>query len=79
MGDSCARVRVRVLAHHPRDVFFRRNPLMSLDMHSTSPIEPDVYDEVDLQPNWRERVVTVVATSMAVLIVAITAVLMGMT
>ena len=33
----------------------------------------------DLQRNWNERVVTVVAASMAVLIVAIVAVLLGMT
>ena len=52
---------------------------MPLDIHSASPPDPVAYDELGLQPNWRERVVTVVATSMAVLIVAITAVLMGMT
>jgi hypothetical protein len=35
-------------------------------------------DDIDLDPNWAERIVTVVATSVAVLIVAAIAVLMGM-
>jgi len=51
---------------------------MSLDIQSTSPADPVDYDDIGLKPNWGERVVVVVATSMAVLIVAITAVLMGM-
>jgi len=51
---------------------------MSLDSQSVSPTDPAGHDGVALQPDWRERVVVVVTASMAVLIVAITAVLMGM-
>lgn len=51
---------------------------MSLDSQSASPAEPVSYDDIRLQPNWGERVVMVVATSIAVLTVAIVAVLMGM-
>lgn len=52
---------------------------MSLDSHPASPAEPVTYDNIGLHPNWGEHVVTVVATSMAVLIVAVIAVLIGMT
>ena len=52
---------------------------MSIDIQGASPADPVACDEVALQPNWRDRVVVAVATSLAVLIVAITAVLMGMT
>jgi len=51
---------------------------MPLDSHPASPIEPVSYDESGLHPNWSEHIVTVVATSIAVLIVAVIAVLMGM-
>jgi hypothetical protein len=51
---------------------------MSLDSHTALPAEPVAYDDIGLHPNWGERVVTVVATSIAVLIVALVAVLMGM-
>lgn len=51
---------------------------MSLDVRSALPADP-VYDDIRLQPNWRERVIVVVATSLAVLTIAIIAVLMGMT
>jgi hypothetical protein len=51
---------------------------MSLDIHNALPIEPVAYDDIDLQPNWGERAITIVATSLAVLIVAAIAVLMGM-
>ena len=52
---------------------------MSLDIRSASPVDPVVYDDIRLQPNWRERVIVVVAASLAVLTIAIIAVLMGMT
>ena len=51
---------------------------MSLDIHTASPTEPVAYDDIGLHPNWSERIVTVVATSIAVLIVAVIAVLLGM-
>ena len=35
-------------------------------------------DDIEAQAHWRERVVTVVATSLAVTVVAVIAVLMGM-
>jgi hypothetical protein len=78
MGDSCARVRVRVLAHHPSDVPSQEDSLMSFHSQTTSPTEPVRYDDVGLHPNWSEHMVTVVATSIALLIVAVIAVLMGM-
>ena len=40
---------------------------MSLDIRSASPADPVVYDDIRLQPNWRERVIVVVAASLAVL------------
>ena len=51
---------------------------MSLDSQPASPAEPVSYDEIAPHPKWGEHIVTVVATSIAVLIVAVIAVLMGM-
>jgi hypothetical protein len=51
---------------------------MSSDTHPASPAEPDRYDDIGRHPVWGEHLVTVVATSLAVLIVAVIAVLMGM-
>jgi len=54
---------------------------MALDIHSPSaspPAETADYSELGINPDWGERIVTVVATSLAVLIVAMIAVLMGM-
>ncbi len=58
---------------------------MSLDTHATyaqysaSPPEPQPAASIGLRANWSERVVTAVATGIAVLIVAAITVLMGMT
>jgi hypothetical protein len=57
---------------------------MSLDIHTTyaertdALTEPQPVDIIGLRANWGERIVTVVATTIAVLIVAVIAVLMGM-
>ena len=51
---------------------------MSPDSHSASPAKPDSYDNIRLHTDWSEHIVTIVATSLAVLIVAVIAVLMGM-
>jgi hypothetical protein len=51
---------------------------MSSDFRSASSVEPVGYDDTAPHPNWGERIVTVFATSIAVLIVAVIAVLMGM-
>lgn len=51
---------------------------MSLDSQSTSSPDRVLYHDAALQPDWSERVVVVVATSLAVLIVAAVTVLMGM-
>ncbi len=59
-------------------LFFEGGSAMSLDFHNASPAEPVSYDEVGLHPQWGERIVTAVATSIAVVIVAVIAVLMGM-
>ena len=49
---------------------------MSLDHNSASSAEPAGYDH--LRARWGEHIVTVVAASLGVLIVALIAVLMGM-
>ncbi|MBI3705716.1 MAG: hypothetical protein HY244_18125 [Rhizobiales bacterium] len=51
---------------------------MSSDNPHASPLKPARYDNVGHHPVWSERIATVVATSLAVLIVAVIAVLMGM-
>lgn len=51
---------------------------MSLEVDSTTPAEPTGYESLRLRINWSERIVTVIATSLGVLIVAMIAVLMGM-
>ena len=51
---------------------------MSLDLHQASSPDPMLYNDLGLQPNWGERAIVVVATSLAVLIVATITVLMGM-
>jgi hypothetical protein len=50
---------------------------MSFDFHAASSAPPAAYDDTEPHPNWGERIVTVFATSIAVLIVAAIAVLMG--
>ena len=47
--------------------------------YSASPPEPQPAASIGLRANWSERVVTAVATGIAVLIVAAITVLMGMT
>ena len=49
----------------------------SLEMHSAA-AEPGGYESLRLRTNWSEGIVTIVAVSTAVLIVAIIAVCMGM-
>jgi hypothetical protein len=55
---------------------------MSLEIHALPDAapgaEPAGFDDSALAPNWAERVITVVATALAVFIVAAVAVLMGM-
>jgi len=51
---------------------------MSLNVHSGSSAEPASYDDSGLHSKWGGHIVTVVATSVAVLIVAVIAILMGM-
>jgi len=54
---------------------------MALDRHYLIPIVPaDAAgaNELDVNPHWGEHLVTVVATSLAVLVVATVAVLIGM-
>jgi hypothetical protein len=75
-GDSCARVRVGVLAHHRNDAFFKGGAPMSLDFRLTAPETADG-QEIGAHRDRREQLVTVVAASLAVLIVAAIAVLMG--
>ena len=54
---------------------------MALHVHTISPYAPDepAADRLGvLDPDWSEHVVTIVAASLAVLIVAFIAVVMGM-
>lgn len=56
---------------------------MTLDAHtaySTSAAQSEAadVDSLGLYPNWSERIVTVVAASLAVLVVALIAIVMGM-
>ena len=51
---------------------------MPFDSQPASPAKPVHYDDVGPHPVWGEHIVTVVATGIAVLIVAVIAVLMGM-
>jgi len=51
---------------------------MSLDIQRASSTDPVLYNDLSLQPSWGERAIVVVATSLAVLIVAAITVLMGM-
>jgi hypothetical protein len=54
---------------------------MAFDIHAASsspPAETSADYDSRLGPNWGERIVTVIAASAAVLIVATIAVLMGM-
>jgi hypothetical protein len=51
---------------------------MSNDTHSAAPENQIAYDPLGLRGHWGERVVTAVAVSTAVLLVATVAVLMGM-
>ena len=51
---------------------------MLLDFHSVSSAEPTGYQEIAAHNDRRDRLVTAVAASLAVLIVAAIAVLMGM-
>jgi hypothetical protein len=52
---------------------------MSLDFQSPLPAQPVGYQEIGQHTNQRERLITVLAISLAVIIVAAIAVLMGMT
>ena len=51
---------------------------MSLDSPTASSARSASYDNAGRHPVWGEHLVTVVATSLALLIVAVIAVLMGM-
>ena len=52
---------------------------MSLDSHSSAPAKPVAYKNLGLRAGWNEHIVTAVAAGLGVLIVALSAVLMGMT
>jgi hypothetical protein len=75
MGDSCARVRVRVLAHHPKRCLEGDRPV-ALNFDPTHLFLPAAADDSD--PVRRERMVTAVAVALAVLVVAAVAFLMGL-
>ena len=51
---------------------------MPPDHDATTPAESAGYRDIAILADWSDRLVTVVAASLAVLIVAIVAILMGM-
>jgi len=51
---------------------------MSLDVRAAAVTKPPLTETIRLRANWGERIVTVVATTLAILVVATIAVLMGM-
>jgi len=66
---------VAVMRCHPRGL------PTALHVHTThpdSPEEPAADRLAALYPDWSERIVTIVAASLAVLVVALIAVVMGM-
>lgn len=52
---------------------------MSLDTHPTSPPDPAPYAGLGFRADWSEHVVTVLAAGIGILVVALIAVLMGLT
>ena len=52
---------------------------MSLDTHPTTPPDPSPYARLGFRADWSEQVVTVLAVGIGVLVVALIAVLMGLT
>jgi hypothetical protein len=58
-------------------LFREEDPPMPSDSPRVSRVETVRYDDVGPHPVWSERIATIVAASLAVLIVAIIAVLMG--
>jgi hypothetical protein len=50
----------------------------SVESHSDAALEPAGYQHIGLRAEWGERTITVIAVSLAVLVVALIAVLMGM-
>jgi hypothetical protein len=73
-GDSCARICLRLFAHHRNDALKGVVP-MSLDFHSS--VSDTVLEEFP-DNERRERIVTVIVATLAVLVVATIALLMGM-
>jgi hypothetical protein len=76
MGDSFARVRVGVFAHQPA----RKDRPMAVNFYPTrsSFSAKAVRGGVDLEPATKERIATMAAVVLAVLVVAAIAVLIGM-
>lgn len=77
-GDSCARVRVGVLAHHRSDAFANRGAPLAFNFRSILPADPVAQQEIDFTGALSEQFVTIGAASLALLVVAAIAVLMGM-
>ena len=77
-GDSCARVRVGVLAHHRSDAFANRGAPLAFNFRSILPANPVTQREMNNTGALSEQFVTVGAASLALLVVAAIAVLMGM-
>jgi hypothetical protein len=80
-GRFAARVRVSVLVRHRGHAMPTKGLPMALHVHTTHPDAPDepAADRLGaLYPDWSEHIVTIVTASLAVLIVALIAVVMGM-
>jgi hypothetical protein len=77
-GDSCARVRVGVLAHHRSDAFAKKGAPLPLNFRSILPADPVAQQKIDNSGTFSEQLVTICAASLALLVVAAIAALMGM-
>ncbi len=64
--------------HHREDAFSKKGAPMLLDFYSASSTKPDGYQDPGQHTVRREQIVTAVSASLAVLVVAAIAVLLGM-
>jgi hypothetical protein len=67
-----------VLVHHRDDAFSKKGTPMIFGFRSISAADPAGHQQVDLDPTRREQVIAALAASLAMLVVAAIAVLMGM-
>jgi hypothetical protein len=67
-----------VLAHHRSDAFAKKGAPLPLNFRSILPADPVAEQEIDNSSALSEQLVTICAASLALLVVAAIAALMGM-